>query len=86
MSEALVFICVLALATPDGRSETYEGRVYGALTFPPRGERGFGYDPIFVADGQAITFGEMDPSVKHGISHRAVAFAKFAESALPVKK
>jgi XTP/dITP diphosphohydrolase len=80
------FTCVLCLATPDGEAELFEGKVFGHLSFPPRGSNGFGYDPIFVADGQAITFGEMDPSVKHGISHRAVAFAKFAESALPAKK
>ena len=70
------FACVLALAWPDGHCETFEGRVHGDLTFPPRGERGFGYDPIFVPRGHRITFGEMDPALKHRISHRADAFAK----------
>lgn len=68
------FVCALSLAWPDGHRETFEGYVYGRLTFPPRGEKGFGYDPIFVADGRDITFGEMDPAVKHRISHRADAF------------
>lgn len=71
------FICVLALAEPGGAVETFEGRVEGTLTFPPRGDNGFGYDPIFVADGETITFGEMDPAKKHAMSHRANAFAKF---------
>jgi len=53
-----------------------EGRVYGALTFPARGTRGFGYDPIFIADGQTLTFGEMEPAAKDAISHRARAFDK----------
>ena len=72
------FICVLALAFPN-ESETeelYEGRVEGTLTFPPRGENGFGYDPIFVAEGESETFGEMDPARKHAMSHRARAFEK----------
>ena len=54
----------------------FEGKVLGTLTFPPRGDRGFGYDPIFVPEGQSETFGEMDPSAKHAISHRAHAFEK----------
>jgi XTP/dITP diphosphohydrolase len=77
------FICVLALATPEGSSETFEGRVYGALTFPPRGERGFGYDPIFIPEGYRFTFGEMDPAAKHAMSHRAKAFDKFVASVAP---
>jgi XTP/dITP diphosphohydrolase len=72
------FICALALAWPDGRTEVYEGRVDGRLSFPPRGTAGFGYDPIFVADGQTQTFGEMEPARKHAMSHRARAFAKLA--------
>ncbi|MEY4880540.1 MAG: hypothetical protein RJB62_2009 [Pseudomonadota bacterium] len=72
------FVCVLALSLPDGRDETFEGRVYGTLTFPPRGKQGFGYDPIFVPEGGHLTFGEMDPGSKHAISHRAKAFAKFS--------
>jgi len=68
------FICALSLCWPDGHCETFEGKVEGSLTFPPRGLRGFGYDPIFIADGRTITFGEMDPAEKHAISHRADAF------------
>ena len=68
------FACALSLAWPDGHIETFEGFVHGRLTFPPRGDRGFGYDPIFLADGRTITFGEMDPAEKHRISHRADAF------------
>jgi XTP/dITP diphosphohydrolase len=76
------FICVLALATPDGAAETFEGRVYGALSFPPRGERGFGYDPIFIPEGHRFTFGEMEPAKKHAMSHRARAFEKFVANVL----
>lgn len=68
------FVCVLALAWPDGHVETFEGRVYGRLVFPPRGDRGFGYDPIFEPVGETRTFGEMDASEKHAMSHRAQAF------------
>ncbi|MGE5539802.1 MAG: RdgB/HAM1 family non-canonical purine NTP pyrophosphatase [Gemmatimonas sp.] len=71
------FVCALAVAYPDGRAtEVFEGTVDGTLTFPPRGTKGFGYDPIFVPDGHTITFGEMEPDAKHAISHRARAFAK----------
>ncbi|WP_265530112.1 RdgB/HAM1 family non-canonical purine NTP pyrophosphatase [Sphingomicrobium marinum] len=70
------FVCVLTLAWPDGRVESFEGKVLGHLEFPPRGDKGFGYDPIFVPHGHDITFGEMDPAKKHAISHRADAFAK----------
>ena len=70
------FACVLALYWPDGHCETFAGRIDGVLTFPPRGEKGFGYDPIFVPDGHHITFGEMEADHKHAISHRADAFAK----------
>ena len=68
------FVAVLALAWPDGHIETMRGEVHGRLVFPPRGTRGFGYDPIFLADGESETFGEMAPPQKHEISHRAVAF------------
>jgi XTP/dITP diphosphohydrolase len=68
------FIAVLTLCWPDGHCESFEGRVQGTLTWPPRGNRGFGYDPIFIPDGYRETFGEMDPAVKHAISHRAAAF------------
>ena len=68
------FICALALASPDGACDTFEGKVEGTLTFPPRGSHGFGYDPIFVPVGFDITFGEMVPTKKHAMSHRADAF------------
>jgi XTP/dITP diphosphohydrolase len=68
------FTAVLSLCWPDGHCESFEGRVSGKLTWPPRGERGFGYDPIFIPDGHDITFGEMDPAKKHIVSHRADAF------------
>ena len=68
------FISVLSLAWPDGHVESFEGQVHGQLVWPPRGDRGFGYDPIFLPDGRSVTFGEMDPTGKHDISHRAVAF------------
>ena len=71
------FISVLSLAWPDGHVESFEGVVRGPLVWPPRGDRGFGYDPIFVPEGETETFGEMDPARKHTMSHRAVAFAKF---------
>ena len=71
------FACALAIAWPnDGQVENFEGRVDGSLTWPPRGSNGFGYDPIFIADGHELTFGEMDPVEKHRISHRADAFRK----------
>ncbi len=70
------FICVLALAWPDGRTQTFEGSVEGEIVWPPRGEKGFGYDPIFVASGMHQTFAEIAPQEKHRISHRADAFAK----------
>lgn len=70
------FVCVLALAWPDGHVQACEGVVRGALVWPPRGDRGFGYDPMFVPEGETMTFGEMDPAHKHAISHRAIAFAK----------
>ena len=70
------FVCALTLAWPDGHDETVEGDVHGHLVWPPRGDKGFGYDPLFVADGHEITFGEMDPHTKHAISHRADAFRR----------
>ncbi len=70
------FSCVLAIAWPEGESAVYEGRVDGALTWPPRGTMGFGYDPVFVPSGRSVTFAELDPDEKHRISHRADAFAK----------
>ncbi len=68
------FVAALALAWPDDDCEVFEGKVFGTLADAPRGNRGFGYDPIFVPAGHAVTFGEMDPDEKHRISHRAVAF------------
>ncbi|MCF8473825.1 MAG: RdgB/HAM1 family non-canonical purine NTP pyrophosphatase [Emcibacter sp.] len=79
---AAYFACALSLAwpvcedCPDGHVETFEGRVYGSLVWPVRGENGFGYDPMFQADGYDITFGEMEADKKHLISHRANAFKK----------
>jgi XTP/dITP diphosphohydrolase len=76
------FVAVLALAWPDGEIVTFRGEVYGQLTWPPRGERGFGYDPIFIPDGYTETFGEIDPELKYRISHRARAFAKLVAGCL----
>lgn len=73
------FVCALALAWPDGSAECFEGRVDGRLVWPPRGDRGFGYDPMFQPDGHAETFGEMAPEAKHAISHRARAFARLTK-------
>ena len=70
------FACVLAIAWPDGSEAVSEDRVDGALTWPPRGDLGFGYDPVFVAKGDTRSFAEIDPGVKQRISHRADAFAK----------
>jgi XTP/dITP diphosphohydrolase len=68
------FVAVLSLCWPDGHCESFEGKVFGRLAWPPRGDRGFGYDPVFIPDGRDTTFGEMDPQEKHAISHRADAF------------
>jgi XTP/dITP diphosphohydrolase len=75
------FICALSLAWPDGHVESFEGRVDGDIIWPPRGEKGFGYDPIFQPNGHAISFAEMDPAAKHAMSHRADAFAKLVAAA-----
>jgi XTP/dITP diphosphohydrolase len=72
------FVCALALTRPGKDTTIFEGEVRGTLTFPPRGDKGFGYDPIFVAEGMTQTFGEIEPALKHRISHRAKAFAKLA--------
>ena len=71
------FVCVLALAQPDGSVETFEGEARGRIVWPPRGAHGFGYDPIFVPDGHARTFGEMRHEEKLPLTHRARAFEKF---------
>jgi XTP/dITP diphosphohydrolase len=70
------FVCALALAEPHKEPQIFEGEVHGQLVFPPRGTKGFGYDPIFVADGMDKTFGEIEPAQKHAMSHRARAFVK----------
>lgn len=70
------FVAVLALAWPDGHMETFRGEVHGSLVWPPRGTRGFGYDPLFLPAGNTLTFGEMEPAAKHAASHRADAFRK----------
>lgn len=74
------FICALCLAFPDGRHQIFEGRVDGRLVWPARGAKGFGYDPMFIPEGHAMTFGEMEPEAKHAMSHRARAFALFLEA------
>jgi XTP/dITP diphosphohydrolase len=81
-STAAWFVCVLALAWPDGEEIAFEGRVDGNIVWPARGTKGFGYDPIFVPTGHQLTFGEMDPAAKHEMSHRARAFSKFVEACL----
>jgi XTP/dITP diphosphohydrolase len=70
------FTCALALAAPSGEVQVHEGKVFGTIVWPGRGTRGFGYDPIFVPEGYSETFGEMEPSLKDSISHRARAFEK----------
>jgi XTP/dITP diphosphohydrolase len=74
------FVAVLALAFPDGEVAMFRGEAHGQLIWPPRGERGFGYDPMFVPDGYEETFGEIGQALKHQISHRARAFAKLVEA------
>lgn len=74
------FVCVLALAWPDGHVEWFEGRAEGALVWPPRGTVGFGYDPVFVPHGGTLTYAELDPAEKHAISHRADAFRQLVSA------
>lgn len=76
------FICALALVWPDGEEAAFEGKVEGEITFPPRGSQGFGYDPVFQPHGHSISFGEMDPDAKHGMSHRADAFRQLIAACL----
>mgnify|MGYP001290638729 CR=1 FL=1 len=76
------FVCALALAWLDGHVETFEGTVSGVLVFPPRGGKGFGYDPAFLPAGEKETFGEMDPARKHAMSHRAEAFRMLMKACL----
>ena len=77
------FVCALALTWPDGHSEVFEGDVRGTLVWPPRGDKGFGYDPMFLADGDTGTYGEIDPARKHENSHRAVAFRALIDACFP---
>jgi XTP/dITP diphosphohydrolase len=79
------FTCALALARPAGKTLVFMGKVNGTLVWPPRGIRGFGYDPIFVPDGHAETFGEMDPALKNEMSHRMHAFEKLILSMYEVE-
>jgi XTP/dITP diphosphohydrolase len=75
------FICALALSAPEGTTQVFEGKAFGTLIWPPRGSRGFGYDPIFVPNGYHETFGEMEPELKNRLSHRMRAFEQLvAES------
>jgi XTP/dITP diphosphohydrolase len=74
------FVCALTLAWPDGHDETFLGTCAGRLVWPPRGDRGFGYDPVFMPEGHEITFGEMEPERKHTISHRADAFRQLVDA------
>lgn len=76
------FVCALALAWPDGHVEWFEGRVDGTLVWPPRGGRGFGYDPMFLPDGETLTFGEMAPEAKTPLTHRAAAFRQLVAAIL----
>ena len=76
------FVCALAVVWPDGHAEVWEGYVHGKIVWPPRGDQGFGYDPIFVADGETITFGEMEPDRKHAMSHRADAVTQLKAAIL----
>jgi XTP/dITP diphosphohydrolase len=80
------FICVLAVCWPDGESRIFKGKINGNLNFPPKGNLGFGYDPIFIPRNYDITFGEMDPIIKHKISHRSVAFDLFSRELLVEKE
>lgn len=76
------FVCALAVVWPDGAEAVFEGEVHGQLVWPPRGEKGFGYDPVFVADGETETFGEIEPGRKHAMSHRARAVEKLRAALL----
>ena len=73
------FVCALSIVWPDGHDETVEGIIDGDFVWPPRGENGFGYDPVFVLKGETKTFGEVDPEWKHSVSHRAKAFAQLLD-------
>ncbi|MFT6084629.1 MAG: XTP/dITP diphosphohydrolase [Dasania sp.] len=74
------FFCALALVYPDGNEQVYLGEVKGTVTFPPRGDKGFGYDPIFIAKNMDQTFAQISPDFKHSISHRADAFKQLTHA------
>ena len=74
------FVCTLCLAWPGGGEQVFEGRAPGRIVWPMRGDKGFGFDPVFQPDGHDLTFAEMEPAEKHAISHRAAAFAKFLKA------
>ena len=76
VDRSAAFVCTLCLAWPDGETALFEGRAEGGLVWPPRGTMGFGYDPVFLPLGAALTFAEMVPDAKHAISHRTDAFRK----------
>jgi XTP/dITP diphosphohydrolase len=87
------FVSALCVAWPDGHVEEFEAKVEGTLVWPPRGDKGFGYDPMFLPDGHTLTFGEMPSEDKHGLpprgkglSHRARAFVKLAQACLSVNR
>jgi XTP/dITP diphosphohydrolase len=77
------FVSVLALTWPDGAEALFRGEVHGRLSWPPRGNNGFGYDPMFIPKGYDTTFGEMAPEQKYGLDHRSRAFAKLVEACFP---
>ena len=79
------FCCTLCVAWPDGAEQLFEGTVAGRIVWPMRGDRGFGFDPVFLPDGESETFGEMDPAKKHSMSHRADAFAKLKAGLLDTR-
>jgi len=80
------FACALCLANPDGSNQVFEGKVFGHINWPMRGDKGFGYDAIFTPDGHDISFAEMEPEAKHAMSHRAEAFKLFVEASFDQSK
>jgi len=74
------FVCALALSWPDGETVVFEGTVLGEFSWPPRGDKGFGYDPVFIPEGHSQTFAEMEPAEKHAMSHRANAFRQLVDA------
>ena len=74
---------MLCIAWPDGHDEIFEGSISGQIVWPMKGTKGFGFDPVFLPDGQTKTFGEMSPEKKHSMSHRSVAFKKLLDACFP---